>query len=37
MGEYIDYHISVKVESVNELGLFIDELKTLSYVMEIIR
>lgn len=37
MGEYIDYHISVKVESVNELGLFIDELKALSYVMEIIR
>lgn len=37
VGEYIDYRISVKVESVNELGLFIDELKTLSYVMEIIR
>ncbi len=37
MGEYIDYHISVKVNSVDELGLFIDELKNLSYVVEIIR
>ena len=36
-GDYLNYQISIKVQNTDELSLFIDDIKSLDYVIEVIR